>query len=139
MSKITRRVAIGAAGIAGIAIVAYGAALAACRFVPRNRPGFFALLDTVPDDEAARRIGRAMVASGHAPGDLDRLAALVAERPLIGAALASECPLAREGLVREQCAGDFADGRMVAVDGWVLSETEARLCAAAWLAEGRLA
>ena len=130
---------LGFGGAAGALALVYGGSLAACRFVPRKRPKFFALLDTVPDSDTARRIGKVMVASGHAPGDFDRVAALVSERPLIATALQTTCPTTRRHLVQDQCATDFAEGRMVSVEGWVLSETEARLCAAAWLAETRVA
>jgi hypothetical protein len=37
-------------------------------------------------------------------------------------------------LLRLEAAQDFAHGRVARVDGWVLSRTEARLCAAVWLA-----
>ncbi|WP_436642828.1 hypothetical protein [Microbaculum sp. FT89] len=139
MGKITRRLAIGLTGIVGIGAVAYGGSLFACRFVPRKHPDFFALLNAVPDNAAARRIGRAIVAAGHAPADFDRLAALISQRPLIRTALSTDCPTTRKRLVQDQCSADFADGRMVSVDGWILSETEANLCAAAWLAEGETA
>lgn len=135
MGKITRRLAIGFAGIVGVGAAAYGGSLFACRFVPRKHPDFFALLDNVPGDAAARRIGRALVAAGHAPADFDHLAALVSQRPLIRTALSTDCPTTRKRLVQDQCGADFAEGRMVSVDGWILSETEANLCAAAWLAE----
>ena len=137
MGKITRRVALGIAGLFGVGVVAYSGTLVACRFVPRKHPSFFALLDTVPGDETARRVGRAMVASGHAPSDLKELAAAISERPHIRTALKTECPATRKRLVQDQCRADFSEGRMVSVEGWLLSQTEASLCAAAWLADGR--
>jgi len=136
MGKITRRVALGIAGLAGLGIVVYGGALVACRFVPRKRPDFFALLDAVPDIPAARRIGRAVVLSGHAPSDLKDLADRIAGREHIRTALSTGCPTTRKRLVQAQCGADFSEGRMVSVDGWLLSETEADFCAAAWLARG---
>ena len=39
-------------------------------------------------------------------------------------------------LIRQQQVEDFKQGRLVRVDGWMLSETEARLCALAALREG---
>lgn len=137
--KITRRLALGVAGLAGLGVLAYGGSLVACRFVPRNRPDFFALIANVPKDAASRRVGAAMVGSGHAPADVDAIARLVSERPLIRTALQTDCPTTRRQLVRDQCSADFAEGRMVSVDGWLLSETEAHLCAAAWIADGQLA
>lgn len=136
MGKVTRRLAIGLGGTVALGAAVYGSSLAACRFVPRKHPDFFALLDAVPNDPAARRVGMAIVGSGRVPADLDRLAALVCERPLIRTALATGCPTTRIRLVQDQCSKEFAEGRMVSVEGWVLSETEAELCAAAWLAEG---
>jgi hypothetical protein len=56
-----------------------------------------------------------------------------AARALAGAWGAREPALARRELQRAG-AQDFALGRVVRVDGWVLSRTEARLCAAVWLA-----
>jgi hypothetical protein len=55
-------------------------------------------------------------------------------------ALAGACAdEAREGWrwrrqLQLEGAQDFASGRVARVDGWVLSRTEARLCAAVWLA-----
>lgn len=133
-TRITRRLALGALAVVGLGAAAYGSSLAACGLVKRNRPDFFALLDAVPDDDASRRVGRAMLASGQASRELSRLAASLGERPLIRAALDSGCPDTRRALVQAQCRADFVEGRMVAVDGWVLSRTEAELCAAAGIA-----
>ncbi|MEJ8571189.1 hypothetical protein [Microbaculum marinum] len=139
MGNITRRIVLGLAGIAGVGALAFGGSLAACRLVPRNSPGFFAYLSEIARDQAARRIGRAMVGSGHVSGDLEAIAARITQRPLIREAFATGCPRTRRRLVQDQCAADFRDGRMVSVEGWVLSETEAELCAAAWIADGRTA
>jgi len=56
-----------------------------------------------------------------------------------GSRLLSDIPLAelkpcqiRAQLTR-QIRDDFSGGRLVEVDGWLLSVTEARLCALAWL------
>ncbi|MFJ5488061.1 hypothetical protein ACIKTA_10775, partial [Hansschlegelia beijingensis] len=62
------------------------------------------------------------------------VAAALTERPLMRRAIGEECPTTRRTLVQDQCAQDFADDRTVVVDGWVLSETEASLCAARILA-----
>jgi hypothetical protein len=43
-----------------------------------------------------------------------------------------DAPRLRAGIAR-QVRADFADGRVVRVDGWVLSVTEARLCGLAAL------
>lgn len=130
MSKLTRRALLGSAGILVLGGVAYGGSRVACRFVPRNHPDFFSLLDIPPDAPVARRIGLSALRLDAIPGDLPNLAATLVERPLIRQAIAEDCPTARRTLVQEQCAQDFAEQRTVVVDGWVLSETEASLCAA---------
>lgn len=128
MGKITRRLLLGTAGAAVLGGVAYGGSRIACRFVPRNHPDFFSLLDVAPDDAAAREVGRLAMAGG-APGDLAGLEAALTKRPLVVAALGESCPTTRRTLLQDQCALDFAEGRIVEIDGWLLSETEARLCA----------
>lgn len=130
MGKITRRALLGSAAVVAFGGVAYGGSKVACRFVPRNHPDFFSLLDMTPDDAMARRIGRGALADSSLPGDFERIAASLRGRPLIAQALATDCPTSRRTLVQDQCATDFADGRTVVIDGWVLSETEASLCAA---------
>lgn len=129
MGKITRRLMLGTAGAAVLGGVAYGGSRVACRFVPRNHPDFFSLLEIAPDDVAGREVGRLALAAAGAPGDLAGLHAALETRPLIRAALGESCPTTRRTLVQDQCALDFAEGRTVEIDGWVLSETEARLCA----------
>jgi hypothetical protein len=84
----------------------------------------------VPDAPATRRVGELALASlDGRPGAWALRGALEA-RPQLRAALAEECPTARLRLVQDQCALDFAEGRIVSLDGWLLSETEAGLCAA---------
>lgn len=137
MASITRRLLLGSAGLAALGGAAYGASRFACSFVPRNHPDFFSLLDLAPDDEAGRRVGRLALAAADGPSpDLSRLAASLAERPLTRAALGESCPTTRANLVKDQCALDFAQGRIVVVDGWLLSQTEAELCAAKALCRG---
>lgn len=130
MGKITRRLLLGTAGFAALGGVAYGGSLAACRFVPRNHPDFFSLLDVAPDGEAASYVGRLALASFQAPMDLHDLQRSLTGRPLIRDAMTAGCATTRADLVRDQCALDFAEGRVVTVDGWLLSETEAEICAA---------
>jgi hypothetical protein len=129
MGKLSRRALLGSAAVAAIGAATYGGSRFACSFVPRNHPDFFSLLDVVPQDGAARRIGRAALAVVRLPQDLPAIEASLADRPLIRTALATDCPTTRRSLVQDQCGLDFAEGRTVVVDGWVLSETEAALCA----------
>lgn len=130
MGRITRRLMLGSAGAALLGGAAYGGSLFACRFVPRNHPDFFSLLDVAPDDDAARRVGRLALAADVVPGDLRGLAEALTERPLIQSAMSAGCAATRAEYVRDQCAVDFREGRIVVLDGWLLSETEASLCAA---------
>lgn len=134
MGRITRRLLLGTAGVAALGGAAYGASWVGCRFVPRNHPDFFSLLELAPNDAAAREIGRLAITTGRAPTNLESLHAALKARPLIEAALGESCPTTRRTLVQDQCALDFAEGRTVELDGWVLSETEANMCAARTLA-----
>ncbi len=128
MGKFTRRALLGSVGVVALGALAYGGSRVACRYVPRNHPDFFSLID-VPDAPVVRRIGALALDHAGGAGGLDALAAALAERPLIREALATDCPTTRKGLVQDACAADFAEERTVVVDGWVLSETEAALCA----------
>lgn len=134
MGNITRRLLLGSVGVAALGGVAYGGSRVACRFVPRNHPDFFSLIDLVPDEPIARRIGGLALGARSGPADLASLASSLRERPLIRKALATDCPTTRRGLVQDACASDFSEGRTTIVDGWLLSETEASLCAARTLA-----
>ncbi|MFD1701983.1 hypothetical protein ACFSCV_03105 [Methylopila henanensis] len=129
MGKITRRVLLGSVAtiVAGGAV--YGGSRFACRFVPRHHPDFFSLLDMTPDNPATRRIGELVVAEAASAG-FDAFAAALRLRPLTGEAATTDCESTRRRLVQDQCAIDFAEGRSVVIDGWVLSETEANLYAA---------
>lgn len=128
MNTVTRRAAVAFIGLAGAGAFAYGGSWVACRFVDRSQADFFALLDMVPDTASARLVGERMLASG---GDPAALIARLSGREGVRKALATGCPQTREALVRGQCAKDFAARRTVTIEGWVLSQTEAELCAAA--------
>jgi hypothetical protein len=129
MAAVTRRLLLGSVGLAIFGGAAYGASRLGCRFVPRNHPDFFSLLELAPDGDAPRRVGEALLAQSDMSLDLPRLASTLAGRPLTRAAMAETCPTSRAALVKDQCSLDFAEGRIVMVDGWLLSETEAELCA----------
>lgn len=130
MARFTRRALLGSAAIVALGGVAYGGARLSCSVVPRNHPDFFSLLDITPDDAVARRIGERALVETSLPGAYGELADALSDRPLIAQAIVAACPTIRANLVKDQCALDFADGRAVVVDGWVLSETEAAFCAA---------
>ncbi|MFJ5488677.1 hypothetical protein ACIKTA_14210, partial [Hansschlegelia beijingensis] len=63
MGKFTRRALLGSAGVVALGALAYGGSRVACRYVPRNHPDFFSLLDMVPDEPAVRRLGRSALAA----------------------------------------------------------------------------
>jgi hypothetical protein len=85
------------------------------------------------DRSAAAAIGDAYLAQHPDDRDAPRLL-----RRLFGDDLAqATAGIGREDLhvrLRRQLRQDFAEGRTVLVDGWLLAETEARLCALAALA-----
>ncbi|GLK67458.1 hypothetical protein [Hansschlegelia plantiphila] len=130
MGTLTRRALLGSVGAVALGGLAYGGSRIGCTFVPRNHPDFFSLLDVVPDDAVARRIGRNALTLASISDNLPALSASLTEQPLIRQAIEESCPTARMNLVQDQCALDFAEMKTVVVDGWVLSETEASLCAA---------
>lgn len=130
MGSFTRRALLGSAGVVALGGIAYGGSRLGCTFVPRNHPDFFSLIDVVPDSPVTQRIGRSALNVASMESDLPGLARALSDRPLILQAIAQDCPNTRRTLVQDQCAADFACDRTVIVDGWVLSETEATLCAA---------
>ncbi|PLX36527.1 MAG: hypothetical protein C0606_14720 [Hyphomicrobiales bacterium] len=131
MSKLTRRVFLGLAGVGTIAVVGYGGTLLACRFVPRNTPDFFAGLDDEALRAAARGVGERVLAMHPELIEDVALDRFLEARPLLQTAANATCPGDRRSLLQDQCAADFAAGEVRVLDGWVLSETEIRLCGAA--------
>ncbi len=131
MSKLTRRLFIGLAGVGTLAVAGYGGAILACRGVARNTPDFFAGLDDSALEEAARTVGRRVLALHP---DLVEDAALdrfLAARPRLAGITELTCPTSRREALQAQCAEDFGRGETRVIDGWVLSETEVRLCGVA--------
>lgn len=86
-----------------------------------SRPDLLAVLGAGP----VRAIGKRYVALVKAERDPAALRdAIRGSRPLSARIFGAPSP-ALSDLVRE----DFADGRTVVIDGWILSLTEARQCA----------
>ena len=82
------------------------------------------------DRAAARRIGHLYVRLVPTEGDpriLARLTVALPETQQVDAIALDSTSLHRR--VDAQVRGDFASGTTVQLDGWVLSRTEARLCA----------
>jgi hypothetical protein len=131
--RIRRRKFLGALALGGIWAAWAGQARA---WLPAAgnwtaAPRLLAVLDR---PESAAAVGRAYLASHPGEADRDRLAARLDQ-----AVRCQDCDPARARTeqLREALAGqiraDFAAARVVTVDGWVLSETEARLCGLAAL------
>ena len=82
------------------------------------------------DPASPRAVGRAYLAAVPEEASVQGLV-----RRLIGEASAVSAPLpltdrdALRAAMRSRIRRDFAEGRIVMVDGWFLSQTEARLCA----------
>jgi hypothetical protein len=120
-----------ALGLATPALLAFFAGCGRESALARSLSGFFA------DPDSARAVGREYLELS--PDEADP--ATVLER-LAGAhlgeweALASSDPERLVQALRLQHREDFEHERVVAIRGWVLSETEARLCALAALAAG---
>jgi hypothetical protein len=120
-----------ALGLATPALLVFFAGCSRESALARLLSGFFA------DADSARAVGREYLELS--PDEAD--AARVVER-LAGAqlreweALAASDPERLVQALRLQHRGDFANERVVAIRGWVLSETEVRLCALAALAAG---
>jgi hypothetical protein len=72
--------------------------------------------------ERAREIGTKYRATAPAENTADALRAAIS-RPQ------RRFPWIGRRLIDDQIRDDFADGRIVVINGWVLSETEARMCA----------
>jgi hypothetical protein len=120
------------AGVAALAAAgAAGAALPACAGedpLERALRGFFR------DAAAARAVGAEVLALEKSPPRAGELVARVARGGDDALrALATGDAAALADALRAQHRADFAEGRVVVVRGWVLSETESQLLALAAL------
>jgi hypothetical protein len=91
------------------------------------------ILSCLRASRSARRIGAAYLAELNSPPTMATLVRGLAP------GLRSSCEIDRAEVrraLRERIQADFARGRLVQVDGWFLSETEARLCALATYCSG---
>jgi hypothetical protein len=116
---ITRRqalrclAAIGSLPLAGVACGAHGEAE---RLVALRR-----------DRRSAQRVGRAWLDAQSPPPDAARLVALICGASGCAGFASGGEPLRRE--VAQRHHSDLARGKLVAVEGWLLTETEAALYA----------
>jgi hypothetical protein len=91
-----------------------------------------ALLELVADEQAARYLGRRyLLARPGVPGSSALAAEIVGADDYAGWLWANVDERRRRLAAR--VADDFAAGRVVELDGWVLAEAEAKLCALAAL------
>jgi hypothetical protein len=90
------------------------------------------LVQSLHDSSSARAVGAAYLRIMPYEADVQALLArLLEDQPALSG---SRSAAATRGLLRRSIRADFAGERVVAVDGWLLAETEARLCALAVLA-----
>jgi hypothetical protein len=123
--------ATAALGLAAPTLLALVAGCGRRSVLARSLSGFFA------DPESARAVGREYLELAPDEADADTvLERLAGPRLRQWEAWAASDPDRLVQALRLQHRGDFARERVVAVRGWVLSETEARLCALAVLAAG---
>jgi hypothetical protein len=120
-----------ALGLAAPTLLAFFAGCGRESALARSLSGFFA------DPESARAVGREYLELAPDEPDADAvLERLAGPRLREWEALAASDPDRLVQALRLQHRSDFAHERVVAIRGWVLSETEARLCALAALAAG---
>ncbi len=126
MSAATRRTLLCAA--APLAIAGLGAAAA-------DSGGWAGRLTAIfANPHAARELGRAVWRSlPPATTEESLIAAILEREPTLEALVAAGEPAPLAAALRRAVEADFAHGRTHRVDGWVLSCTEAELCALAWL------
>lgn len=128
MNRISRRAFLAAAALAaaGSGGVAYRL-LSEDDFDPELEQTV-AVARLFDELEPARRVGRAYL-TDH-PGEADERTLVRLLVATSGWDRASEASPTRLGeLARSALTRDFERGKTVAVDGWILSRTEARLCA----------
>lgn len=125
-----RNVLIGSAALFGTGIAAAGASVVACTMADREAT----FLDTLPRlFVAVPRIPDAGSVGHEIAGNLGRDGVLEAirQRPAMTAACALGCDATRLSQLRRDFRADYAAGRHVVANRWILSESEA-LIAAAW-------
>jgi hypothetical protein len=109
-------------------MVALGAVAVTPALLPWWRNGLHDLAALFRHPESARRVGEHLLARDTAP--FVRSVALESGLDLP----AMDGRMARLSALRQQAMQDYAAGDVVLVDGWVLSRTEAQLCALVALA-----
>ena len=125
------------------AVFAAGAALAPLRpwrvlVEPEPRTAAARLRRLLHDPLGARAIGAEYLRTRPGEATAAALVAAIARSVPGGVnVLASASDPALRALVEARCRSDFAEGKTVMLRRWILSETEARLCALASVSRGR--
>jgi hypothetical protein len=91
------------------------------------------LMQAIGHRRSARAVGRAYLATAPQERSIERLIALLTGDRLPSDRVLNADAKALRAHVQEALSEDFAAGRTVSVRGWMLSLTEARLCALAVL------
>jgi len=112
--------------LAGLAAGVVGAALGLRLYWSgaRTPAGAERLASTLPHSDSAVRLGRRYLEGAPEEADAAHLIALIGTLPA-----GTESDAALRERLQARIRQDFIDGTTVAVDGWLLSLTEARLCA----------
>jgi hypothetical protein len=130
MAKLTRRDILRQLACGGLTIALPASALArpAGNLSPplATRLGQF-----FSHRESAQVIGRRYLALRPEEANLNRLTALIFRTPEHCARLENADTGQLRAILLNQQRADFARGRTIMIDGWILSETEVRLCALA--------
>jgi hypothetical protein len=122
-SRISRRRLLSAVGTAALAI---GGLLRVQSGLGRH--SLRALWLSVVPARSSRAVGRAYLASSRAAPDVPTLLRQILPHAELAVALEDDVDGLRQHL-RGRIEEDFDSGRTVQLHGWVLAETEARMCA----------
>jgi hypothetical protein len=135
-STSRRRFLAGLAGF-GLAALAGGGLTFVLRRSARTRPGDV-VVALLPHGRSAVAVGRAYLAARPQEADVERLASeleLPADLPDLESQAGLATLVALAGSLSSRHRADFREGRVVELEGWVLSETELRLAALAALGD----
>jgi hypothetical protein len=127
---LSRRHILAAIGAAGALETARGWAAAR---VGTPDPAVERLVGLFKHRDSARAIGAAYLALHPAEANTDHLVEVITHPPEDPLLIAHAGDAELRAWVRRRQAHDFATGNIVKLDGWLLSATEARLCALAAL------
>jgi hypothetical protein len=128
---IDRRGAVKTLGFASLALALAPAGYAGLKASGAGMPLERWLLSLVGDLDSARHVGRAYLENAPLAAGRDSLLAELF--PRLEPATGDRTAAAWRNSFSAACRQDFAQGRTLRVDGWVLSQTEVRLCALATL------